>query len=50
LILAPFATAPAVEGLAADRTTGIGPGAAARHVAGHVGGINPVQNQSLAAR
>jgi hypothetical protein len=34
LILAPLATAPAVEGLAAERATGIGPGAAARHVEG----------------
>jgi hypothetical protein len=34
LILAPFAAAPAVEGLAADRATGISPGAAARHVEG----------------
>jgi hypothetical protein len=34
LILAPLATAPAVEGLAGERATGIGPGAAARHVEG----------------
>jgi hypothetical protein len=31
---APLATVPAVEGLAAERATGIGPGAAARHVEG----------------
>jgi hypothetical protein len=37
LILAPLATVAAFEGLAAERTTGIGPGTArrgARHVAG----------------
>jgi hypothetical protein len=34
LILAPLATPAAVDGLAADRATGIGPGAATRHVEG----------------
>jgi hypothetical protein len=34
-MLAPLATMPAVEGLAAERATGIGPGAAARHVERH---------------
>jgi hypothetical protein len=33
LIPAPLATAPAVEGLAAERATGIGPGAAAKSTA-----------------
>jgi hypothetical protein len=40
LMLAPLATMPAVESLAADRATGIGPGAAAaRRGARRVGGI-----------
>jgi len=33
-MLAPLATMPAVEGVAAECTTGIGPGAEARHVEG----------------
>jgi hypothetical protein len=35
---APLATVPAVEGLAAERATGIGPRVAAWHVAGLAAG------------
>jgi hypothetical protein len=45
---APLATMPAVEGFAAERATGIGPGAAARHVEGHVAGIERLAGERLA--
>jgi hypothetical protein len=46
---APLATAPSVEGLAADRATGIGPGAAAaRRGARHVAGIERLAVERLA--
>jgi hypothetical protein len=41
-MLAPLATMPAVEGLAAERATGLGPGAAARRARG----TPPVSNGS----
>jgi hypothetical protein len=47
LIWAPLATAPAFEGLAAERATGIGPGAAARHVEGR--GTSPASSASRVA-
>ena len=46
---APLATMPAFERLAADRATGIGPGAAAaRRGARYVGGIERLAGESLA--